>query len=123
MSRGRSHVSLEPAVRLGFQKENDPSSFGSSNTTSSFSGFSTVPVTVSQNCTRGEVFDHGVQPDKHSLIRQILSEELRSISSNKKRSRSHSSSEDRIRRVRRNSPPPSNSSSMSNLDKIAIINL
>ena len=88
---GRSYVSLEPAVRLGFQKENDPSSFGSSNTTSSFSGFSTVPVTVSQKCTRGGVFDHGVQPDMCSLIRQILSEELRSISSNKKRSRSRSS--------------------------------
>lgn len=33
VSSGRSHVSLEPEVRLGFQKENDPSSFGSSNTT------------------------------------------------------------------------------------------
>lgn len=115
MSSGRSHVSLEPAGRLRFQKENDPSSFGSSNTTSSFSGFSTVPVTVSQNCTRG---DHGVQPDMRDLIRQILSEELRSISSNRKRSRSRSSSEDRTRRVRRDSPPPSNSSSMSNVDKI-----
>ena len=119
MSSGRSHVSIEPAVRLGFQKENDPSSFGSSNTTSSFSGFSTVPVTVSQNCTRGGVFDHGIQPDMRSLIRQILSEELRSISSYMKRSRSRSSSEDRIRRARRNSPPPSNSSSMSNVDNIA----
>ena len=47
-----------------------------------------------------------------NLIRQILTEELRSTTASRKRSRSLSSSEGRDRRVRRNSPSLSNPSSM-----------
>lgn len=63
--------------------------------TSGFSGFSAVPVT--QPCTS----DHRVQPDMRDLIRQILSEEFKSMSRGRKRSRSRSVSVEPTRREQR----------------------
>ena len=112
MSSGSSHPSLEPKRRLRFQNESNPPLLVTTNTASGFSGFSAVSATASQSSTRDNV--HGVQLDKRNLIPQILTEELRSTTASRKRSRSISSSEARDRRVRRNSPSLSNPS---NVDK------
>ena len=113
MSSGSSHPSLEPKRRLRFQNESNPPSLVSTNTASGFSGFSAVSATASQSRTRDNVV-HGVQLDMRNLIRQILTEELRSTTASRKRSLSLSSSEGCDRRVRRNSPSLSNPS---NVDK------
>ena len=67
---------------------------------------------ASQSSTRDNV--HGVEQDMLNLIRQILTEELRSTTASRKQSRSLSSSEGHDRRVRRNSPSLCNPS---NVDK------
>lgn len=105
VSSGSSHPSLEPKRRLRFQNESNLPP----NTTSG----SAVSITASQSSTCDSNV-HGVQPDMRNLIRQILSEELRSTTACRKRSRSPSEEEDRDRRVRRNSPSLSNPS---NVDK------
>ena len=112
VSSGSNHPSLEPKRRLRFQNESNPPWLVSTNTASDFSGFSAVSATASQSSTGDNV--HGVQPDMRNLIRQILTEELRSTTASRKRSRSLSSSEGHDRRVRRNSPSLSNPS---NVDK------
>ena len=111
MSSGFSHPSLEPKRRLTFQTESNPPSLVSTNTARGFSGFSAVSATASHSSTRDNVVQ-GVQLDMQNLIRQILTEELRSTTASQKRSQSLSSSEGRDRRVRRNSP-----SNPSNMDK------
>ena len=111
MSSGFSHPSLEPKRRLRFQTESNPLSLVSTNTASGFSGFSAVSATASHSSTRDNVV-HGVQPNMRNLIRQIFTEELRSTTASRKRSRSLSSSEGRDRRFRRNSPSLSNPSNM-----------
>ena len=111
VSSGFSHPSLEPKRRLRFQTESNPPPLVSTNTASGFSGFSAVSATTSNSSTRDNVV-HGVQPDMRNLIRQISTEELRSTTASRKRSRSLSSSEGRDRRVRRNSPSLSNPSNM-----------
>ena len=111
MSSGFSHPSLEPKRRLRFQTESNPPLLVSTNTASGFSGFSAVSATASHSSTCDNVV-HSVQLDMRNLIRQILTEELRSTNASRKRSRSLSSSEGRDRRVRRNSPSLSNPSNM-----------
>ena len=113
VSSSSSHPSLEPKRRLRFQKESNPPSLVSTNTASVFSGFSAISAMASQSSTHDNVV-HGVQPDMQNLIRQILTEELRSTTTSRKWSRSLSSSKGRDRRVRRNSPSLSNPS---NVDK------
>ena len=110
VSSGFSHPSLKPRRRLRFQTESNPPSLVSTNTASGFSGFSVISATASHFSTRDNVV-HGVQPDMWNLIRQILTEELRSTTASQKWSRSLSS-EGRDRRVRRNSPSLSNPSNM-----------
>ena len=83
----------------------------STNTASGFSGFSAIAATASQPSTRDNVV-HGVQPDMRNLIRQILTEELRSMTASGKWSRSLSSLEGHDRRVRRNSPSLPNPSNV-----------
>ena len=77
VSSGFSHPSLEPKRRLSFQTESNHLPLVSTNTASGFSGFSAVYATASHSSTRDNVV-HGVQPDMRNLIRQILTEELRS---------------------------------------------
>ncbi|MCG7868704.1 MAG: hypothetical protein JAY74_20320 [Candidatus Thiodiazotropha taylori] len=68
--------------------------------TSEFSGFSSTAV---QSGSRSHKSDHRAQPapDMRNLIRQILSEELNSMSAGRLRSRSRSRSKDASRRERR----------------------
>ena len=83
VSSGSSHPSLEPTRRLRFQNKSNPPSLVSANTAT---GISEIFATASQSSTHDSNVVHRVQPDMRNLIRQILTEVLRSTTASRKRS-------------------------------------
>ena len=86
----------------------NPRSQSSSNVASEFSGFSSL---AAPTASQASVFpplppDHGAQPDMRSLLRQLLAEELNSLSGSQKRPRSLSTSRERVSERSHTAPDP-----------------